>query len=67
MGEFQGLIDLIAMKALYFKTEDLGSTFTDITEKKHSPWRNTGSRFTNWCADKLLNKPPGPMCPASGV
>ena len=29
MGEFQGLIDLIAMKALYFKTEDLGSTVTE--------------------------------------
>ncbi len=29
MGEFQGLIDLIAMKALHFKTEDLGSTFTE--------------------------------------
>ena len=29
MGEFQGLIDLIAMKALYFKTEDLGSTITE--------------------------------------
>ncbi|WP_422927677.1 elongation factor G [Singulisphaera sp. PoT] len=28
MGEFKGLIDLIAMKALFFKTEDLGSTFT---------------------------------------
>jgi elongation factor G len=28
MGEFQGLIDLIAMKAMHFKTEDLGSTFT---------------------------------------
>ena len=28
MGEFQGLIDLIAMKALYYKTEDLGSTIT---------------------------------------
>jgi elongation factor G len=27
MGEFQGLIDLVAMKALHFKTEDLGSTF----------------------------------------
>ena len=29
MGEFQGLIDLIAMKALYYKTEDLGSTVTE--------------------------------------
>src|SRR6478735_4532609 len=28
MGEFQGLIDLIGMEALHFKTEDLGSTFT---------------------------------------
>ena len=27
MGEFQGLIDLITMKAMFFKTEDLGSTF----------------------------------------
>ncbi|MDX2039501.1 MAG: elongation factor G [Isosphaeraceae bacterium] len=30
MGEFQGLIDLIAMRALFFKTEDLGSTFTEV-------------------------------------
>ncbi|MBX6313924.1 MAG: elongation factor G [Isosphaeraceae bacterium] len=29
MGEFRGLIDLIAMKALYYKTEDLGSTITE--------------------------------------
>ena len=29
MGAFQGLIDLITMKALHFKTEDLGSTFTE--------------------------------------
>ena len=29
MGEFKGLIDLIAMKALYYKTEDMGSTITE--------------------------------------
>src|SRR5947209_16875195 len=29
MGEFKGLIDLIAMRALYYKTEDLGSTVTE--------------------------------------
>ncbi|MBV8557990.1 MAG: elongation factor G [Planctomycetaceae bacterium] len=29
MGEFQGLIDLITMRALHFKTEDLGSTYTE--------------------------------------
>src|SRR5262249_34631907 len=28
MGEFKGLIDLVAMKALYFKAEELGSSFT---------------------------------------
>ncbi|WP_165067144.1 elongation factor G [Paludisphaera rhizosphaerae] len=28
MGAFQGLIDLIQMKALFFETADLGSTFT---------------------------------------
>src|SRR6187551_2656947 len=27
MGEFRGLIDLITMKAMFFKFEDLGSTF----------------------------------------
>src|SRR4051794_1480758 len=29
MGEFQGLIDLIAVKALYYKTQDPGSTITE--------------------------------------
>ena len=29
MGEFKGLIDLITMKALYYRTEDLGSTITE--------------------------------------
>jgi elongation factor G len=29
MGEFTGLIDLVAMKALFFKTADLGSTVTE--------------------------------------
>ena len=29
MGEFEGLIDLIAMKAQYYESADLGSTITD--------------------------------------
>ena len=29
MGAFQGLIDLVAMKALYYETESLGSTITE--------------------------------------
>ena len=46
MGEFQGLIDLIAMKALHFKTEDLGSTFTvdeipDDLRLDAEAWRET--------------------------
>ena len=46
MGEFQGLIDLVAMKALHFKTEDLGSTFTvaeipDELRLDAEAWRET--------------------------
>jgi len=33
--------------------------YTYYAEKKHEAWRNLGSRFTNWCADHLLDKPPG--------
>lgn len=33
--------------------------YTCYAEKKHAAWRNLGSRFANWCADKLLDKPPG--------
>jgi elongation factor G len=29
MGEFKGLIDLITMKALFYKSEDMGSTITE--------------------------------------
>ena len=39
MGEFQGLIDLIAMKALYFKTEDLGSTLHRDRDPRRPPPR----------------------------
>ena len=46
MGEFQGLIDLIAMKALHFQTEDLGSTLTvaeipDELRLDAEAWRET--------------------------
>jgi undecaprenyl-phosphate 4-deoxy-4-formamido-L-arabinose transferase len=27
--------------------------------KEHAFWRNLGSRFANWCADRLLDKPKG--------
>jgi undecaprenyl-phosphate 4-deoxy-4-formamido-L-arabinose transferase len=33
--------------------------YTYYEEKKHAAWRNLGSRFTNWCADRLIDKPKG--------
>ncbi|WP_374632217.1 glycosyltransferase family 2 protein [Ferrovibrio sp.] len=33
--------------------------YTYYAEKQHEAWRNLGSRFTNWCADYLLDKPKG--------
>ncbi|HEX6957237.1 MAG TPA: glycosyltransferase family 2 protein [Ferrovibrio sp.] len=33
--------------------------YTYYATKKHAIWRNLGSRFTNWCADFLLDKPQG--------
>ena len=36
---------------------DVVYTYYDV--KEHAAWRNLGSRFTNWCADQLLDKPKG--------
>jgi glycosyltransferase involved in cell wall biosynthesis len=33
--------------------------YTHYADKQHSFWRNLGSRFTNWCADRMLDKPRG--------
>ena len=33
--------------------------YTYYPEKQHAVWRNLGSRFTNWCADVLIDKPKG--------
>ena len=46
MGEFKGLIDLIRMRALYYKTEDLGSSVTeaeipDDMRLEAEAWRET--------------------------
>jgi glycosyltransferase involved in cell wall biosynthesis len=35
------------------------AVYTYYEEKKHAAWRNLGSRFTNWCADHLIDKPKG--------
>jgi undecaprenyl-phosphate 4-deoxy-4-formamido-L-arabinose transferase len=34
-------------------------TYTYYQSKEHATWRNWGSRFTNWVADLLLDKPKG--------
>jgi undecaprenyl-phosphate 4-deoxy-4-formamido-L-arabinose transferase len=33
--------------------------YTRYAEKMHETWRNVGSRFANWVADQLLDKPKG--------
>jgi glycosyltransferase involved in cell wall biosynthesis len=33
--------------------------YTHYAKKQHAAWRNLGSRFANWCADKVLDKPKG--------
>jgi len=46
---------------LYLYTRDNGfdAVYTRYAEKKHDSWRNLGSRFANWVADRLLDKPEG--------
>lgn len=41
------------------QANDLDVVYTFYETKEHAAWRNLGSRFTNWCADRLLDKPKG--------
>jgi len=43
----------------YAQDNDLDVVYTYYATKQHEAWRNLGSRFTNWCADHLLDKPKG--------
>lgn len=43
----------------YARDGKYDAVYTYYEEKKHEAWRNLGSRFTNWCADRLIDKPPG--------
>jgi undecaprenyl-phosphate 4-deoxy-4-formamido-L-arabinose transferase len=43
----------------YARDCDYDVVYTYYEEKKHAAWRNIGSRFTNWCADHLIDKPRG--------
>lgn len=33
--------------------------YTYYAKKQHTAWRNLGSNFANWCADRVLDKPKG--------
>ncbi len=43
----------------YAKDNGYDVVYTYYADKQHAAWRNLGSRFTNWCADNLLDKPKG--------
>jgi glycosyltransferase involved in cell wall biosynthesis len=43
----------------YTRDNNFDVVYTCYAEKQHAGWRNMGSRFTNWCADLLLDKPKG--------
>ncbi|PWT89906.1 MAG: glycosyltransferase [Proteobacteria bacterium] len=49
------------VKRLFEHARDGGfdAVYTYYEEKRHAAWRNLGSRFTNWCADYLIDKPKG--------
>lgn len=49
------------VRRLFEYTRDNGFdvVYTHYATKQHSAWRNIGSRFTNWCADRLIEKPRG--------
>ncbi len=49
------------VKRLFEHTRDGGYdlVYTFYASKQHAAWRNLGSAFTNWCADRLIDKPKG--------
>ena len=49
------------VKRLFEFTRDgaWDAVYTYYAHKQHAVWRNLGSRFTNWVADQLIDKPRG--------
>ncbi|HSC74706.1 MAG TPA: glycosyltransferase family 2 protein [Pseudomonadales bacterium] len=41
------------------KINNFDAVYTFYEHKQHDGWRNLGSRFTNWCADVVIDKPKG--------
>lgn len=43
----------------YTRDHQYDVVYTFYASKQHDNWRNLGSRFTNWCADIVIDKPKG--------
>jgi undecaprenyl-phosphate 4-deoxy-4-formamido-L-arabinose transferase len=43
----------------YARRSGLDIVYTRYAVKAHAGWRNLGSKFSNWMADRLLDKPAG--------
>ena len=43
----------------YAREGNFDVVYTTYGDKQHANWRNLGSRFTNWCADLVIDKPKG--------
>jgi glycosyltransferase involved in cell wall biosynthesis len=43
----------------YALHNNFDAVYTYYSRKEHPVWRNLGSRFTNWCANVLIDKPKG--------
>ena len=49
----------VARLVAYAKSEQLDVVYTRYRTKQHALWRNLGSRFANWAANLVLEKPKG--------
>jgi undecaprenyl-phosphate 4-deoxy-4-formamido-L-arabinose transferase len=43
----------------YALQNNFDAVYASYSHKQHPVWRNLGSRFANWCADLLIDKPKG--------
>ena len=43
----------------YTHDNDFDVVYAQFHTKMHARWRNIGSRFTNWCVEKTIDKPKG--------
>jgi glycosyltransferase involved in cell wall biosynthesis len=41
------------------RRNQLDLVYSRYPRRRHAVWRNLGSRFANWCADRVIDKPKG--------